>query len=259
VRAGGDDLSYALQGGIRGHPVRELRHQLEVLRAGQRAQREEAVAVPARREDVPVVPVQAADPDVRHQRRVRVDGLARHTDAEQPAYRRAAAVRRDGVPGGDRLTGGELRADPVRGLRQADELPAEGHRPSQLRQPGPEDLLRAPLRHHPRPAVRRVLALLGRVEHPVLARPPAVLPDHPHRVGAARSADRAEHAQVVEDLHRARLDALAPRTGEQRLRPLDHQRGHATPGEIDAERQTGRARAHHQYVRVHEGHEPSSP
>lgn len=256
VRAGGDDLPYALQREVRGRPVRELCHQLEVLRAGERAEREVAVGVTARREDVPVVPVQAADPDVGHQRRVRVEGLARHADAEQSAHRRAAAVRRDGVPGGDGLARGEFRAHPVRVLCQPYELPAEGHLSSQFRQPRVQDLLRAPLRHHPRLRVRRVLARLGRVEHPVLAGPPAVLPDHPHRVGAARRADRVQHPQIVEDLHRARLDALAPRAREQRLRPLDDQRVHTAPGEVDAERQAGRARAHHQYVRVHD---PSSP
>ncbi len=249
VRALGDDLADAVRRGVHLRALREPRHHLEVLRAGQRADGEEADPL-ARREDVPVVPVQAADPDVRHQRRARVDGLAGHADAERAPHRRAAAVRRDQVAGAQGPARGEVRGDALRVLCDPGDLVVEGDPAAQFREPRGQDLLRAPLRHHPRPVVRRVLARLGRLEHVVLTDPLAVPPDHADRVGGAHRVDRVDDAEVVEHLHRAGLEALAPRAREQRAGALQHQRVHPAPGEVDAQGETGGARADDQYIRV---------
>lgn len=249
VRALRDDLADAVRGGVQVRALREPRHHLEVLGAGQGADREQVDAV-ARREDVPVVAVQAADPDVRHQRRARVHGLAGHADAQRAARRRPAAVRRDQVAGAHRPARGEVRGDALRVLRDTDDLVAEGDPAAQFREPRGQDLLRAPLRHHPRPVVRRVLARLGRVEHVVLADPLAVPPDHADRVGAAHRVERVDDAEVVEDLHGAGLEALAPRAREQLPGALQDQRVHAAPGQLDTEGEPGGAGADDQYVRV---------
>lgn len=175
----------------------------------ERTDREEAVAPLAGREHMPVVAVEAGDAHVRHEHRVRVDGLAGHADAQRAAHGRAAAVGRDGVPRADRVSGGEVRGHRVRVLFDRHQLAAELHPPAEFREPLEQDLLRAPLRHHPRVGVRGVVTRLRRVEHPVLADPCAVLPDHADGIGATHGVDRVQHAEVVEDLPRARLDPLA--------------------------------------------------
>ncbi len=213
MRAGGDDLPYAVEGQVGCAVVQDLGDHLEVLGTGQRADREEAV-VAARREDVPVVAVQAGDTDVGDQDRVRVDGLAGHADAEPAPDHRTTAVGGHDVPGADGGAGREPDRHTVLVLGEAGDLAVEGHPAAQLVEPGPQDLLGAPLRHHPRGAVRRVLGGLGRVEHALLGDPFAVLPDHPDRVLTTRREDRVQDAEVVEDLHRARLDPLAARAGE---------------------------------------------
>lgn len=253
VRARGGDLADAVEGQVHRGPLRELGDQLEVVRAGQRADRQVAVvALAARREHVPVVAVQAGDPHVRDQNRVRVHGLAGHADAERAPDGGATAVGGDDVPGAQLGPGREAHAHAEVVLVEPDDLTPELHPPAQLLQPGEEDLLRPPLRHHPRHGERRVrgrLLQLGRVEHPVLAQPLAVLPDHPDRVGPAVREDRVQDAEVLQDLHGARLDALAARPREQSVRLLHDQRVHTPPGEVDAERQTGRARTHDQDIR----------
>ncbi|CAM3703237.1 hypothetical protein NORO109296_03895 [Nocardiopsis rhodophaea] len=250
VGPGGDAHAHAVEGQVHRGAFGELRHELEVGRARERADRHEALALPARWEDMPVAAVQAGDADVGHQHRVRVDRLAGHADTQRPAHRRAAPVGGDHIGGPHIGTVGEARGRPVGVLRQADDLPAEGDAPAELFQPRQQDLLRTPLRHHPRFGGRRVLCRLGRIEHPVLAHALPVLPDHPDRVGAPGGADRLTDAEVVEDLHGARLDPLAARAGEQRVGPLDDERLHPAPGEVDAQRQTAGTRAHDQYLHL---------
>ncbi len=246
----GHRLPYALRGEVHLGALRELRHHLEVLRARQRADSEVAVAL-GRREDVPVGAVETGDPDVRHQHRLRIDRLPGHPDPQRPTDGRPPAVGRDRVPRPDRLPVRERDGHPVVVLLQRDHLPPEGDPPAQLAQPGVEDLLRPPLRKHARLVVRRVPGRLGLVEHPVLTHPAPVLPDHPDRIAPARRPDGVEHAQVVEDLHRPRLEPLAARAGEQLLGPLHHQRVHPAPREVHAEGEPGRTRTHDQNVSIH--------
>lgn len=174
---------------------------------------------------------------------MRVDGLAGHADAQRAAHGRAAAVGRDGVPRADRAFGGEVRGHRVRVLFHRHQLTAELHPPAEFREPLEQDLLCAPLRHHPRVGVRGFVARLGRIEHPVLADPRAVLPDHADGVGATGGVDRVQHTEIVEDLPGARLDPLAARPGEERVGALDDEGVDPAPGEVDGESEAGRSGA----------------
>ena len=242
--AGGDQGTYA-----RGRDVRlavgDLAHQLEVVRARQRAEGEIAGAVAG--EDVPVEPVKGGDADIGDQYRRRVDVLAGHRDAQRAAHRAAAAVGRDRV-GGAHRPGRQLRAHAVLVLGDPRQGGAEGDAAAELGQPGVQDLLGPPLREQPGLAVRRGIRGPGALEHVVLALPGAVLPDHPDRGRPARREDRVHHAQVVEDLHGAGLDALASGAGEEGVRLLDDEGAHAAAGQIAGEGEPGGSGPHDQYV-----------
>ena len=79
---------------MRGVPGQEDTSRVEPVGQGRaRAEVRGQVGAVAGREDVPVVAVQAGDPDLRDQRRVGVDGFPGHVDAEGAPHRRPAAVR----------------------------------------------------------------------------------------------------------------------------------------------------------------------
>lgn len=240
VRACGDHRAHPVRGGVR-LTLLELRDQLEVPGAGQRAQREEP-RVGAHH--VPVEPVERVlgDPDIGHQHRCRVHRLPGHRDGQGPPHGGASAVRRDQVGGADRA-GGQLRGDPVRVLGEPGQRGREHHVAAQFAQPGQQDLLGAPLRHQPRLPVRLRVRRRRDPEHVVLAHPLTVLPDHPDRRGAPVLADGVADPEVVEDLPGAGLDALAARAGEEGGRLLDEERGDAAPGQVTGQGEAAGTRA----------------
>lgn len=70
----------------------------------------------------------------------------------------------------------------------------------------------------------------------------AVPPVAPGRqVGHARGEHLVDHAEVVEDLQAAWLQAFAARPGEVLGRLVDEAIPHAPPGQVAGERQAGRA------------------
>lgn len=210
--ADADQLPYARGRGVR-LALRELAHDLEVVGPRQRTDGE--VAGAAAREDMPVEAVERGDADIGDQHRGRVDALAGHRYGEDGADRAAAAVRRDHVGRADRRWScrrrpcGELGRHSVRVLAEPRQGRTESDSARELRQARVQDLLGAPLREQPRLAVRRGVRGPGALEHVVLPLAAAVLPDHADRSLAARGEDRVHDAEVVEDLHRAGLDALA--------------------------------------------------
>ncbi|AOR32474.1 hypothetical protein BFF78_16630 [Streptomyces fodineus] len=246
VRVRGHQHADAVQGQVGFGALREAGLQLEVVRAGERAQGD-AGAVGSR-ERVPVAAVQAGQPYVRNQERRGVDRLAGHADADRAPDHRVSAVRRHDVPRAGGRTVGEPHGHALGVLSQAGHPAPEGNRAARLHQPRVQHLLRAPLRDHPRLGERRALVRLDLLEHRLFADPLAVLPDHPRRIGTARRPDRLQYAQVVEDFQGAGLDPLAAGAGEQGPRPLHHQSVHAPAGEVDAEGQAGGARAHDQDI-----------
>lgn len=245
VGAGGDQSAYALRGGVR-LALLELRRQLEVRRAGQRAEGDETRVA---HQDMPVEPVESVlgDPHIGDQHRRRVHGLTGHRDFECAPDRAPTAVRRDQV-GGAHRTGGQVRRDAFRVLGESGQRGREGDIAAQLAQACQQDLLCAPLRHHPRLPVRLGLSRRRPAEHVALALAPPVLPDHADRCRAAVRTHGVAHSEIVEDLSRARLDALAARAGEERGRLLDEEGAHAAAGQIAGEREAAGAGADDQHL-----------
>ncbi len=256
MRAGGDDLPYAVEGQVGCAVVQDLGDHLEVLGPGQRADREEAV-VAARREDVPVVAVQAGDTDVGDHDRVRVDGLAGHADAEPASDHRTTAVCGHDVPGADGGAGREPDRHTVLVLGEAGDLAVEGHPAAQLVEPGPQDLLGAPLRHHPR-GRRTASPRWSRPGRTCSARRPVRRPARPSRPGTRRPPRGSRPGR--RGRRRPPSCAAGSPCRASRGEPgaaLHDQRVHPAPGEVHAEGESGGAGAHDQYVHVL-GHDPIS-
>ena len=78
------------------------------------------------------------------------------------------------------------------------------------------------------------------------------------RIGAARSDQPVDDAEVFEYFQAARLDALAARTAERAGRGIYQPEGHATTGQIDRQREAGRACSTDQHIRRELFHVPLS-
>ena len=208
--------------------LRELAPRAGSLRARQRADREEAVAAVAGGKTCQLSRSSAGDPDVGHQHRAGSTVSPVIADAERAAHRASGRRRRRPRTRARTVAaGGEARpsrrprpgSSPVSSRPKATSPPSSASRASRI----------SWVRHCGTIHGSRVRLGLRRLRPasnmPVLALP-ARRPARPSRPGsrAAGRADRVQHAEVVEDLHGARLDALAARAGEQRVRPLDDER-----------------------------------
>ena len=177
---------------------------------------------------------------------MRIDGFAGKLDAAVGADHaaRAVAAGQIGRADGFRPAVGMLqrRRDAVGVRRESRKRGAELDAAAEPVETRAQDIQRARLQQHPHAGIGHVgrrLAPLDAMEFrgPELLRP---VPGHRRIVIAAGRVHRLDHAEIVIDLERARLDALAARAGapvRRRWAGIDDAAGNAASRQIAGQHQ----------------------
>ena len=168
---------------------------------------------------VPMGAFQSLHHHVRGDHRMRVDGLARKIHADAGADHAARAIATGKIARAQVLHASvgvlQRRSDAVGVLAEARQPGAELDPAAKVRQSRAQDVERAWLQQHPHAwigNVRRRIALFDAVEFRRAERLRPV-PRHRWIILSAGRVDLADDAEIVVDLQRARLDALAARAG----------------------------------------------
>jgi hypothetical protein len=201
---------------------------------------------------VPCIASEAREDDIGHNG-TDAKRLAQKADVERVAHEAVAAIGADEIARPNDLFtsfADKPRRHAVPVLLQSDQLASEL---------GPAPELDEALAHHAfgeelRHQQRDVIGFGGRrglMRHDSGLSVAAVVAIFPlRRIEAADRDDAIDDAEILEDLLRSRLDALAARAAERIVHLLDQAEGYAPARKVDPEREAGSAGAANQHLQL---------
>lgn len=218
------------------------------VRTRQRAEVDAGHRVVGAGEPVAVLVVEAVRRHVPEQHPDRVVRRALERDAQRLADDAASSVGAHQVGGPHGLAGGQARRHPVRVLVEADQLGGRLPRAPELGQPVAEYGLGPGLPQDPRVRIGHIRRRPEGLGHPPLHHELPVEMDVRHRQRPSLVEHRVEDAEIFEDLERARLQPVAPRTGEELGRLVDDAYVTSAPGQVDGQGQAGRSGSRDEHI-----------
>src|SRR6202034_711216 len=222
---------------------------LKQFSAAERAERDLAIHI-ALVEAMPGIAFQTRQGDIgdhaAHAKR-----LARKPDAEHLAHETAPTIGTDEIARTDELFtdfAGELHRYPILILLQADQLASEMRPVPEFNEAIAHHPFSEELRHHPGEGIGFGRGRVHMLRHVSFGEAAVVAIFPLRRVAAAGGSNAVKNAEVLEDLLRSRLDALAARTAERAVHLLDQAERDTAPRQLYREREAGRTGTANQHV-----------